>query len=86
MAVGACETSAFEMRTAPKNKYQDHWDEQCYVCQAFAYELEERVHLTRFLTERTIIPVVQSTCERLVLNYSLIIVVTILVTPFHSSQ
>jgi regulator of sigma D len=65
-AVGACEEEMFEFQDTPLMTSQEQWNASCYVCQAFARDLEERIHLSRFLTEKTIVPLVAQTCDRLV--------------------
>jgi hypothetical protein len=69
--IGACEVEQFEFVSEPLDYTQDQWDDKCYVCQAFAKDLEERVQLVRHVTEGNIVPIVASTCERLVRCYSL---------------
>lgn len=46
--IGACEVSEFEFYSKPQNKFQDQWDEKCFVCQAFAKDLEVRIYSCRF--------------------------------------
>lgn len=43
--IGACDKLAFEFSTEPKQMDQDQWDSKCYVCQAFANDVEERILL-----------------------------------------
>jgi len=38
--MGACEIEQFEFVTEPLDYTQEQWDDKCYVCQAFAKELE----------------------------------------------
>ncbi len=64
LAIGACDKSHFEMQLAPKKREQEHWDDKCYVCQAFAHELEERLHLMRGVTEVSVMEVVRTGCNR----------------------
>jgi hypothetical protein len=64
-AIGACENEQFDFQKEALHYTQEHWDDQCFTCQAFAKDLEERVHLTRHLTERSIVPLVAETCDRL---------------------
>lgn len=40
IAVGACEKESFVFQTKPLTTIQEHWDDKCLVCQAFAYDLE----------------------------------------------
>lgn len=70
LAVGACSVEQFEFQSEPEHQTQEQWDERCFVCQAFATDLEERVQLTRHVTERSVVPMVQETCDRLVRNPS----------------
>jgi hypothetical protein len=63
--VGACQNKQFDIQMVPANKEQEHWDDKCYTCQAFAKELEERLHLTRGFTERSITPIIEKTCDRI---------------------
>lgn len=64
-AIGACAPSHFELVLAPKKKQQEHWDHKCYVCQAFALDLEERIQLSKGITDGSITQVVADTCNRL---------------------
>lgn len=41
--VGACEAEQFEFFHEPLDYTQEHWDDKCYVCQAFAKDLEVRL-------------------------------------------
>jgi hypothetical protein len=66
MDIGACEEEQFEFQYEPYYYKQEQWDDRCFVCQAFAKDLEERIHLSRHLTERSIVPLVSETCDRLV--------------------
>ena len=65
-AIGACDAEQFEFQTEPAYYMQEQWDDRCFTCQAFAKDLEERIQLTRHLTERSIVPLVAETCDRLV--------------------
>ncbi|KAJ1411121.1 hypothetical protein B484DRAFT_455683 [Ochromonadaceae sp. CCMP2298] len=65
VAVGACEGEQFDFYTTPLDFTQQHWDDRCYTCQAFARDLEERVQLVRYVTEGNIVPMVAETCEML---------------------
>jgi hypothetical protein len=65
-AIGACTEEQFSFQSEPLYRSQEQWDEKCFVCQAFAIDLEERVQLTRHVTERNIVPIVAETCDRLV--------------------
>jgi hypothetical protein len=38
--VGACDAEQFEFVHKPLDYLQEHWDDKCYVCQAFAKDLE----------------------------------------------
>jgi hypothetical protein len=38
--VGACDAEQFEFVHEPLDYLQEHWDDKCYVCQAFAKDLE----------------------------------------------
>jgi hypothetical protein len=38
--IGACEVEQFEFVHEPLDYLQEHWDDKCYVCQAFAKDLE----------------------------------------------
>ena len=64
-AIGACKASHFELALTPKNKQQEHWDHRCYICQAFALDLEERIQLSKGVTDGSIEQVVSETCGRL---------------------
>ena len=64
-AIGACSAQQFELSLKPAKLEQEHWDHKCYVCQAFARDLEERVQLSRGVTETNILGVVGDTCNRL---------------------
>jgi len=63
--VGACSSVDFDMQLAPATKEQEHWDDRCYTCQAFAKNLEARLHVTKGLTEGGAQEMVQRTCGRL---------------------
>lgn len=65
IAVGACEKESFVFQTKPLTTIQEHWDDKCLVCQAFAYDLEVKVQLSRSVTEKNIVPIVKETCDRL---------------------
>jgi len=64
LAIGGCSKESFEMNLAPKSKEQEHWDDKCYVCQAFAGELEERLHLMKGITEVSVKEIVRAGCDR----------------------
>lgn len=66
VAVGACTSDQFEFQTEPLYEQQEHWDDKCFTCQAFASELEQKAQITRHVTESSIVPIVSSTCGRLV--------------------
>ena len=38
--MGACDEEQFEFVTEPLDYTQEQWDDKCYVCQAFAKDLE----------------------------------------------
>lgn len=38
--IGACEVEQFEFVSEPLDYTQEQWDDKCYVCQAFAKDLE----------------------------------------------
>lgn len=40
MDIGACEEEQFEFVSEPLDYTQEQWDDKCYVCQAFAKDLE----------------------------------------------
>lgn len=40
MDIGACELDQFEFQDKPLYYTQQHWDDKCFVCQAFARDLE----------------------------------------------
>ncbi|RYH31182.1 hypothetical protein EON65_03190 [archaeon] len=81
-AVGACTEKDFNFQSTPETYLQEHWDEKCYVCQAFANDLEERVQLTRHVTERSIVPMVSETCERLVRHLLTLAIIFCQSNPF----
>ena len=66
VAIGACSSDQFEFQTEPLYEQQEHWDDKCFTCQAFAQELEQRTQVTRHVTEASIVPIVKSTCDRMV--------------------
>lgn len=72
MSIGACQPEQFYFQTTPVHYTQDQWDEKCFTCQAFANNLEERLQLTRHVTESSIVPIVAETCDRLVSKLNLI--------------
>jgi hypothetical protein len=41
-------------------------DDKCYVCQAFAKDLEERIGLTLHVTEANAVAITAGTCDRMV--------------------
>ena len=63
--IGACVPQQFELQLKPAKLEQQHWDDRCYVCQAFARDLEERVQLSKVITESNIVGIVVDTCNRL---------------------
>lgn len=65
LEIGACEEEQFVFQREPIFQVQENWDEKCFMCQAFAKDLEERMQLQKYLTETSIIPLVRTTCERL---------------------
>jgi len=65
--IGACTAKQLELQLKPSKKEQEHWDDQCYVCQAFARDLEERVQISKGITESNIVGIVVDTCNRLAL-------------------
>jgi len=64
-AIGACQESHFEIITTSTKKERQHWDDKCYVCQAFANDLEERLQLTLGITEGSVVSIVKGACDRL---------------------
>ena len=64
-SIGACVPQQFELQLKPAKLEQQHWDDRCYVCQAFARDLEERVQLSKGITESNIVGIVVDTCNRL---------------------
>ena len=40
MEVGACDVEQFEFVSESQYYTQDQWDDKCFVCQAFAKDLE----------------------------------------------
>lgn len=67
VGVGACGMHHFEFQTEPESMYQEHWDDKCYVCQAFANDLEVIVQLSRGVTEGRAMALAAGTCDRLLL-------------------
>ena len=70
VSLGACTADYYDVVLKPARKEQEHWDERCFVCQAFANSLEEHLHLAKGLTEGSAVKVVEETCNRLELNDS----------------
>jgi hypothetical protein len=62
--VGACTSQQFDIQMTPKNKYQEHWDDKCYVCQAFARDLEQRLHIGKGISEGNVVDIVRGSCDR----------------------
>lgn len=40
VGIGACEEEDFFFQSEPEHYTQDQWDDHCFVCQAFADDLE----------------------------------------------
>lgn len=45
--IGACEPEEFDFVHEPQDYTQEQWDDRCYVCQAFAKDLEVRKYVRR---------------------------------------
>lgn len=71
--VGACSATHFQFNRKPRRREEEHWDDKCHVCQAFALDVEERVQLSApgTITESSIVSVVSDTCNRLHLPHDL---------------
>ena len=63
--IGACDYQMFTMNTTKVYRYQERWDDKCFVCQKFADDLEARVTLSENINEGTITTLVNNACERL---------------------
>ncbi len=40
--MGACEAAEFQFQSKAVLRVQEQWDDRCFVCQAFAHDLEVR--------------------------------------------
>jgi hypothetical protein len=69
--LGACEKKHFEVRLSSNNAQEKHWDDRCFVCQAFATELEERLQLRRATSEGDTDSVARTVCGKLALPTNL---------------
>jgi hypothetical protein len=71
--VGACSATQFQFNRKPRRREEEHWDDKCHVCQAFALDVEERVQLSApgTITESSIVSVVSDTCNRMYLPQDL---------------
>jgi hypothetical protein len=65
MAVGACAPVQFAFSTEPEARTQEQWQDDCYVCQVAVKEIEERITLTRLLSDTTASSIVAGTCDRI---------------------
>lgn len=62
---GACSKEQFTFSNVPMYRYQEQWDDGCFVCQAIADDIEERVLLHRRVTDAIAASIVDGTCNRL---------------------
>ncbi len=70
--IGACQAGHFQVALSSQDPKKKHWDDKCYVCQAFATELEERLQLRRAVSEGETSKVVSSLCDHLPLPDNLL--------------
>lgn len=69
--LGACDKKHFEIRLSSTKTQEKHWDDRCFVCQAFATELEERLQLRRAVSEGDTGHVASTVCGKLALPSNL---------------
>ena len=63
--IGAGQASHFQVALTTSDPKQKHWDDKCYVCQAFATELEERLQLRKTISEGETSRVVSTLCDHI---------------------
>ena len=63
--IGACDYEIFQMNNTKVYRYQERWDDKCFVCQKFADDLEARVTLSENINEAAITTLVTNACDRL---------------------
>ena len=63
--IGACDSKHFEVRLSSTKTKEKHWDDKCFVCQAFAIELEERLQLRKQVSESDTGDIARNICDKL---------------------
>ena len=63
--IGACDYDIFKLNNTKVYRYQERWDDKCFVCQKFADDLEARVTLSENVNEAAITTLVTNACDRL---------------------
>lgn len=63
--IGACTKDFHHFSTDKIYRYQEQWDDKCFVCQAFADAVEARLETISKLTEQTISAFLVDMCARL---------------------
>jgi len=64
---GFCTEKSFQFQQTPQHFKQNHWNANCYVCRHMAADIEERVVLTRTVTEGLAEVIVQEVCDKVML-------------------
>jgi len=67
LGISACTETQMSFSSEPIYRYQEQWDEKCFVCQAMADDIEEKVLLHRKVTDGSAASIVSDTCNRLAL-------------------
>jgi len=65
--IGFCSKEQFQFQDKPQKQIQEHWDENCFVCQRVAVDIEEALQLKRTVTETNVEALLLKTCDRLLL-------------------
>ena len=63
--MGACAPVHYDFKTEAEERVQEQWTPDCFACQAAVKDIEERIHLTRGLTDEGAARTVAGTCDRL---------------------
>jgi len=63
--VGACSEKQLTFSNIPIYRYQEQWNDSCFVCQAVADDIEEKIVLHRKVTDSIAASIVDGSCGRL---------------------
>jgi hypothetical protein len=63
VSTGSCTSQYFVVSFKPNRVEQEEWTTNCYICQAFGTQLEERLSLNRALNDKGIDELIQDICS-----------------------